>query len=76
MEDKEKPFEITHSGLYKTRDGRKAFVSYIKPDKKKIFPVVGIIEGKTVPTLWSVNGSWNVCLENENENDIVSKWED
>lgn len=68
----EEPFEIKETGLYKTRDGRKAFVSCIINGD---FPLVrGIIQGEDVITSWSLSGEYEQC--DKYDEDIISKWED
>ena len=68
----EEPFEITHTGLYKTRDGREAFVGTI--ENNALYPIKGFIEGDKNITCWAKNGK-NWDSENEAD-DIVSKKED
>lgn len=68
----EEPFKIKETGLYKTRDGKRAFVSYINEDVK--YCIIGIVEGKNVFLTWTINGSYHIG--EENPEDIVSKWED
>ena len=68
----EEPFEIKEAGLYKTRDGRKVFVSCIIDGD---FPVVrGIIQGEEKTTSWYLSGEYEQCFKNDE--DIISKWED
>jgi hypothetical protein len=64
----EEPFKITHTGLYKTRAGKKAFVSVVKKDG-----CVGIIEGNEGSIYWDKSGLyWD---GNVNPEDIVAEWE-
>lgn len=66
------PFEITETGLYKTRDGRRAFVSYADGDTH--YSRKGVIEGEFEEFSWTKKG---YEYDNEIHNtDIVSKWED
>lgn len=68
----EEPFEIKEAGLYKTRDGRKVFVSCIINGD---IPLVrGIIQDEEHITSWYLSGEYEQCFKN-NE-DIISKWED
>jgi len=66
-------FEITHTGNYKTRDGRKALVSYIDPDES-IYVIWGVIEGEMHSRIWTKKGE--LLTEEENPEDIVAEWED
>ena len=66
-----KKFEITHTGMYKTRDGREAFVGTIEKDT--LYPIKGFIEGDKNITCWAKNGK-NWDSENDAD-DIVSKKE-
>lgn len=68
----EEPFEIKETGLYKTRDGKRAFVSYINEDVK--YCIIGIVEGENAFLTWTVDGSYHIG--EENPEDIVSKWEE
>lgn len=67
-EDK-KPFQITHTGLYKTRDGRKAFIKFIGGMAN------GVIEGQDGYNAWSLQG-WHYDLSCKDDVDIVSEWSD
>ena len=67
-----KKFEITHTGLYKTRGGREAFVGTI--ENNALYPIKGFIEGDKNITCWAKNGK-NWDSDNEAD-DIVSKKED
>lgn len=56
---------------YKTRDGRKAFVSYYDKNKNEY---LGCIQDEDVVVYWCENGLW---YENEESNeDLVSEWSD
>ena len=67
-------FKVTHTGLYKTRDGRKAFVSSIDPSTNFTYVLYGVIEGGRCSWTWTKKGE---VLENEeNPEDIVAEWED
>lgn len=68
----EEPFEIKEAGLYKTRDGRKVFVSDISKNPNRIYKISGIIEGDALSSNWTVYGSETMGVGN----DIISKWED
>jgi hypothetical protein len=68
---KKKEFEITHTGLYKTRDGRMAFVSFVSNFD---FGIFGVIDGENLGSRWSENGkSWN---GEESPVDIVAEWKE
>lgn len=69
--ESKKPFKITHTGLYKTRSGRLAFVGTI--EKSALYPIKGFIEGDKNITCWAKNGK-NWDSENDAD-DIVSKKE-
>lgn len=62
----EEPFEIKETGLYKTRDGRKAFVSYIDES------AIGILENDCRIRNWEINGNYDD--KDKTEFDILSKW--
>lgn len=68
----EEQFEIKETGLYKTRDGRRAFVAYIEDVGP--YPVKGKIEGTSEEFSWTRKG-YNIDNEIYNT-DIISKWED
>lgn len=65
-------FEITETGVYKTRDGRKAYVYEIEDDPEILYPVMFIADKLEIHV--SKNGRYS--LLNETVLDIVSKWED
>jgi hypothetical protein len=69
----EEPFEIKETGLYKTRDGRKAFVSRIG-DSDNTYNVSGIILNDYSSNTWTIEGRINTGYK-DNE-DIIGKWED
>lgn len=58
---------------YKTRDGRKAFVSSIMLDSE--FPFLGIIENCAKTENWLENGKFNI-YQPENDLDLISEWSD
>lgn len=66
----EEPFEIKETGLYRTRDGRKAFVS-------KIYDVyaLGLIMDDEEFVEWCLDG-FIFDDKREDNQDIISKWED
>lgn len=68
-EDDEERLEITETGLYKTRDGRKVFVSKVESER-----LIGIINGEEYTTTWFPNGILNFF--EQDGLDIVSKWKD
>lgn len=72
--EEEEPFEITQLGFYKTRDGRKAYISYIDKnivDRENVF---GIIEGEPSPRRWFKYGRYDT--NEKTKYDIIDKWED
>lgn len=68
-------FMITETGLYKTRDGRKVLVSNIYDPEEITYKVLGLIEGDSDTTTWTVEG-WFESDSNESKDDIVAKWDD
>ncbi len=70
--EEEKPFEITETGLYKTRDGRKAFVYRV--DRTTIFSVEYVIENDICRS--ATKYGFNLLGNTESNLDIVSKWEE
>lgn len=68
----EEPFEIKEAGLYKTRDGKKVFVSCIT--NECLQPVTGVIQGENNTTSWYLSGEYEQA--DESPYDIISKWED
>lgn len=66
-------FMITETGLYKTRDGRKVYVSSIL--HSATFKVIGLIEGDTETDSWTQYGSNLSDEEEEHPEDIVAKWD-
>lgn len=71
----EEPFEIKETGLYKTRDGRKAFVCEIDNEIDcNEHPIKYVIEDCDFLYTTSKNGMF--YKTKENKFDIVSKWED
>jgi hypothetical protein len=67
------PFGITEIGLYKTRDGRRAFVGTIM--EKAEYPAKGFICGETGAYSWFLDGRLRRCGVNDAE-DLVAKWDD
>lgn len=72
----EEPFKIKKIGLYKTRGGRKVFVSDISVNTDRTYKISGIIEGDTLSSNWTVYGSAVESGDYESADDIISKWED
>ena len=70
----EEPFKITHTGLYRTRNGRRAFVCFINPCNSDCFPILGVVEDQVRIMNWTRNGV--LWTDEENPKDIVSEWED
>ena len=67
---KKKLLKITETGLYKTRDGRRVFISNIANN----FCCAGLIEGQLEIQTWNTDGI-NIVYGKSNY-DIVSKWEE
>lgn len=70
--EEEEKFEITETGLYKTRDGRKAFVYRI--DKNDFFSVNYVIENAICTS--ATKHGLNISNNKESDFDIVAKWEE
>ena len=66
----EERFKIKETGFYKTRDGRKVFVSKIYDDC-----IIGLIDGDEELMNWNLNG-FVFDDEREDNQDIIGKWED
>lgn len=66
-------FKITETGLYKTRNGRKAFVFKIDKDVDDAYPVNYVIKNEDYTLSASKQGR-NVA-DHETAMDIVAKWE-
>lgn len=66
--EEEEPFKITETGFYKTRDGRKVYVSDVENY------AYGVVDGERRIRNWSLEGRWAVT--NLDDIDIVAKWED
>ena len=64
----EEHFEIKETGLYVTRDGIEAYISKIDKDY-----VYGVINNNNLMNIWHKNGMLD--LGEENDLDIISKWE-
>lgn len=66
----EEPLTFEQGKFYKTRDGKKAYISSITTTY-----IYGIITGKTSMDTWHLNGMhWN--NKESHKNDLISKWED
>lgn len=72
--EEEEKFEITETGIYKTREGKKAFVYEIDEGDDDIYHVYYIVEndGRT----FSVTKQGRVNKYNTSPNDLVSKWKE
>lgn len=68
----EEPFKITEVGLYKTRDGRKVFISFIHDTCA--YNCIGLVEGNNNTAHWKDDGKF--FTRGPCEMDIVSKWEE
>ena len=68
------PIKITHTGLYKTRDGRKVFISSVDPSANFTYVLFGVIEGERRNRIWSKKGE--LWKNEESPEDIVSEWKD
>lgn len=76
----EEPFEIKETGFYKTRDGSKVYISWIKYyndngmcSSSDEFVCYGIFENGDNVFTWNIFGKSN---SNSDKLDIISKWED
>lgn len=67
-------FKITKTGLYRTRDGRKVFVSKIDPEEDSNYPVSGLVEGADSIGTWSTSGLWDGIVSKTTNRDIVGEW--
>lgn len=66
----EEPLTFEEGKFYKTREGKKAYISRITT---RYF--YGIITGKTSLDTWNLKGMhW--CDNSPHKNDLISKWED
>ena len=73
--EEEEPFIITETGVYRTREGRKAFVYKIDDgDFDDKYPVNYILENDGTSHSATKRGKYNA--KQETELDIVAKWED
>lgn len=72
--ESKKHFKVSHTGLYKTRDGRKVFVSSIDPSANFTYILFGVIEGERRNRIWSKKGE--LWKNEESPEDIVAEWED
>lgn len=70
----EESFEIKETGVYKTKDGRKAYVYEINDGTDIKYPINYIIESSAYSITATKNGRHSVLKETKN--DIISKWED
>lgn len=66
IEQSKEPFEIKEPGIYKTRDGRKVFISIVNKYAYGIFEYGAELKD------WYLNGYWG---DDPQPEDIVSKWE-
>ena len=66
----EEPLIFEQGKFYKTREGKKAYISKITATY-----IYGIVTEKTSSETWKLDGThWN--KENPHKNDLISKWED
>ena len=66
----EEPLTFEEGKFYKTREGKKAYISRITTTR-----FYGIITGKTSLDTWNLKGMhW--CDKYPHKNDLISKWED
>lgn len=71
--EEDEPFIITETGVYKTRDGRKAFVYKIKDETDSIYPICYVVEKEDDSILATKQGKY---ATGETYLDIVAKWEE
>lgn len=64
-------FKITKSGLYRTKDGRKVFISCLQNDI-----AYGIVECFAVSDEWNLDGTFIGDGVKDSVYDIISEWED
>lgn len=69
--EEEEPFEIEETGVYKTRDGRKAYVYQIKDETDTKYPICYVVDRMEL----SVTKQGRYCSK-EAPLDIIAKWED
>ena len=68
--EKEEPLTFEEGKFYKTREGKKAYISRITTTY-----FYGIITGKTALDTWNLKGMhW--CDNSPHKNDLISKWEE
>jgi hypothetical protein len=66
----EEPLIFEQGKFYKTREGKKAYISRITATY-----IYGIVTEKTSSEIWKLDGThWN--KEEPHKNDLISKWED
>lgn len=66
----EEPLTFEEGKFYKTREGKKAYISKITTTR-----FYGIITGKTALDTWNLDGMhWRD--KSPHKNDLISKWED
>jgi hypothetical protein len=59
--------------MYRTRDGRKAFISHVKDGGE--YPVAGVIPGQRDTSLWMKDGkSWD--KDTNHPFDLIGPWEE
>lgn len=68
---KKKPFRITKPGLYRTRDGRKAFVSSVNHEGFS-YPVTALIQGEVYIRTYKELGHHFGGVDNLA--DLISRW--
>lgn len=66
--------EIKVGEVYKTRDGRKAFISYIGINSKGKLGIVGMIVDSYLSRGWGIEG--NVMVDEKTTLDLISLWKD
>lgn len=72
--EEEEPFEITETGVYRTRDGKRAYVYEVDESVYDKFPVCYILEKEGKPHSTTKQGRF--IAGKESPYDIVAKWED
>ncbi len=73
LPEEPKPFEITKTGLYKTRDSSQAYVSYIGGQPKDFYNCCYLINGFGNTVYCNIKGR---RYNKESSFDIVSEWSD
>lgn len=66
--EEQEELKIEKTGLYRTRDGRTAYVSVLLDGDYK-YTAIGILEGKNESSSWTLDGAY--CVGEESGEDLV-----